>query len=116
MKTVKVSRAGAVGYHNCLYCGEPTTGKDEHQTLILQTQGNCVDCQRFDDLHPELCRPNDTLLFEGSELTRSRSSRMCWNCGRSTHWVDINFEAPLCSATCERVKWQQYKDALKKEK
>lgn len=31
----------------------------------------------------------------------------CWNCGRLTHYIDVDFEAFLCSNRCNRQKWNE---------
>jgi hypothetical protein len=65
---------------------------------------------KFDDLYPN--QPQDLMQhdveFEGSSLFKYGEKHPCWNCGELTNWIDILFEANLCSEECERVKWSEY--------
>lgn len=36
------------------------------------------------------------------------TSFSCWHCGNKTRWVEINFEAPLCSDECVAAKWREW--------
>jgi hypothetical protein len=38
----------------------------------------------------------------------------CWHCGKPTHWVDLDFEAPLCFGECSRAKWREYLEACRR--
>jgi hypothetical protein len=38
----------------------------------------------------------------------------CWNCGTVTAYVDLDFEARLCSEECRDVKWAEYFEALRR--
>jgi hypothetical protein len=35
----------------------------------------------------------------------------CWHCGKETPWLEINFQAWLCSLACNRAKWAEYMKA-----
>lgn len=37
----------------------------------------------------------------------------CWNCGKPTAYVDLGFEAHLCSEQCRDVKWADYFRAIR---
>ena len=70
---------------------------------------------RFNDLYPEAPEgfqpphgPND----DGT--IKVGTTRPCWNCQQPTAYVDLNFEAHLCSETCRDLKWAEYFDALGK--
>lgn len=64
----------------------------------------------FDEQHPD-AKEWDSILYNGSELIWCDPGK-CWHCGKQTHWVDINFEAHLCSPSCEDAKWDEYNQAL----
>lgn len=49
--------------------------------------------------------------YKGSDLIYSKKLHQCWHCGDKTHWVDVNFEAALCSPRCEDAKWKEYSEA-----
>ena len=42
----------------------------------------------------------------------SKIPRPCWQCGKWTDKVEINFEASLCSVECYAVKEAEYFDSL----
>lgn len=54
----------------------------------------------------------EEIQFEGSALIKSTNPYPCFNCGKTTHWIDINFEGALCSPECERKAWEDYANAL----
>lgn len=64
----------------------------------------------FDEQYPD-GKIGYCILYNGSELIWCETGA-CWHCGKSTHWVDINFEAYLCSPSCEDAKWDEYNQAL----
>ena len=66
---------------------------------------------KFEDIKPN-ADSKDEISFEGSLLFRSPIKARCWHCREFTHWIDINFEAYLCSEECERAKWQEFKEAF----
>ena len=72
---------------------------------------------KFDALYPH--QPTNVtqreVEFEGSSLFKYGEPRPCWNCGEPTSWIDIIFEAPLCSEECERQKWAEFKRDFNKE-
>ena len=35
----------------------------------------------------------------------------CWHCGEPTVFVEISFEANLCSEECVDAKWKEYEEA-----
>ena len=47
---------------------------------------------KYHDLKPLEVRDN---------ILRGRIARPCWCCGEPTEFVEINYEAPLCSEECE---------------
>jgi hypothetical protein len=69
----------------------------------------------FDDLYPNIIPslgPESEISFEGSHLFKYGESKPCWNCGNLTNWIDILFEAQICSEECERQKWKEYWEAF----
>lgn len=54
----------------------------------------------------------ESIYIEGSELIKSSDHHSCFVCGKQTHWLDINFQAALCSLECEREAWSDYLDAV----
>jgi endogenous inhibitor of DNA gyrase (YacG/DUF329 family) len=37
----------------------------------------------------------------------------CWHCGDLTQWVDLDFEAPLCSEECLTAKVHEWAEAYR---
>jgi len=35
----------------------------------------------------------------------------CWICGEPTSWLEVSFEAPICSEECDDKAWKQYSNA-----
>lgn len=46
--------------------------------------------------------------YKGTYLFKSPIIGNCWNCRDLTYWVDIDFEAYLCSEECEDAKREEY--------
>lgn len=68
----------------------------------------------FDEIYPDAPlwfqppkREEDDGVMKGPEC------RECWNCGTLTYYVDLNFEAHLCSEGCRDVKWESYFRAIR---
>lgn len=40
--------------------------------------------------------------------------RECWHCGEPCQWIDLDFEAALHPGVCERAKWAEYFEALRR--
>jgi hypothetical protein len=51
--------------------------------------------------------------YKGSNLFKSPTIANCWHCGDLTYWIDINFEAHLCSEECEDAKWDEFYEDTK---
>lgn len=41
-------------------------------------------------------------------VMKCETVRPCWNCETPTAYVDLCFEAHLCSERCRDVKWDEY--------
>jgi hypothetical protein len=68
----------------------------------------------FDKLYPNIIPslgPESEVLFEGAPIFKYGDPKPCWNCGNFTNWIDISFEAYLCSEECERQKWKEFEEA-----
>jgi len=72
---------------------------------------------KFDDLYPDQHTDITQMAieFEGSELIKYGEAGICWHCGDETEWIDISFEAHLCSEECERAKWKEYAETFNGE-
>ena len=35
----------------------------------------------------------------------------CWHCSTPTSWLNVSFDAPLCSEECTTAKWAEYEEA-----
>jgi hypothetical protein len=65
---------------------------------------------KFNNIFPD-AEHLDQVEFKGSELLLYHGgvyNKHCWHCGESTNWIDINFQAPLCSEECFDAKWDEY--------
>ena len=69
---------------------------------------------KFDELYPNQPMTLDApdIVFEGSAIWKYGEPQPCWHCGELTSWIDISFEAPLCSEECEQAKWAEYAQAF----
>lgn len=65
---------------------------------------------KFDLLYPNqpMTLDQHDIEFEGSSIWKYGEPNPCWNCGELTSWIDLNFEAYLCSEECERQKWAEF--------
>lgn len=67
---------------------------------------------RFEEKYPNaqhLEEPESLILCcKGSPPSK------CWHCGTMTVFVEISFEAPLCSEECVDAKWKEYEEACRK--
>ena len=41
-------------------------------------------------------------------IIRGYNKQPCWNCGELTEYIDIDFEAPICSEECQSQKDSEY--------
>jgi len=46
-------------------------------------------------------------------IMKGKKPHVCWHCGEGCNWVDIDFEAHLCSEECQQAKWKEYCKACK---
>lgn len=66
----------------------------------------------FDEQFPDAevwFQPNDPY----NEVAKGPTARPCWRCGTETQFIELNFEAHVCSEACNDKGWQEYFDALK---
>jgi hypothetical protein len=62
----------------------------------------------FDEMYPHAEHLD---MVEGCIL-KGGSPRPCWHCNRSTWFLEINFEAALCSPDCVKAKDEEYWKAV----
>jgi hypothetical protein len=55
--------------------------------------------------------PNSSMMKGSSEFPL----KPCWHCKELTNWIDICFEAHLCSEECSNAKWKEYMEACNKK-
>ncbi len=64
---------------------------------------------KYDDRFPDTARlesPEDAPgVMQGGEETP------CWHCGQPTTWLDLCFEAPICSEECDAAKTNEWVQA-----
>lgn len=67
---------------------------------------------KFADKYPSV-KP---IEWEGVEgIIRGRVAEPCWHCKEPTEFVDIDFQAHLCSDECQKAKWDEYCAAYKEK-
>ena len=73
----------------------------------LQSLANrlCSDFRKEENKNPFAVLSYISPLLDVQELSNEGT---CWNCGRKTNWVDLSFEAYLCSPHCVHRKSQQF--------
>ena len=49
--------------------------------------------------------------FRDDPGIRKLGEGQCWHCGKATHYVDLAFEAYLCSQECYDAKWEEFMEA-----
>lgn len=67
---------------------------------------------KFDELYPD-SKPDlrKSYNYQGSDLFKYGELKPCCNCGELTDWIDMSFEANLCSEECEYQKWREFGNA-----
>ena len=68
---------------------------------------------KFDTIYP-IARTEDEIVYKGASLFKSDREFPCWQCGEMTLWIDLSFEAHLCSEECEDEKWEEFGLAFNK--
>lgn len=68
---------------------------------------------RFENLFPLNSLMHDEVFPLGVVCFPNSEGEPCWNCGDITKWVDLSFEATLCSIQCWVVKNIEYENALR---
>lgn len=59
---------------------------------------------KYADLKPLEVRDN---------ILRGRVAKPCWHCGELTEFIEINYEAPLCSEECDWAKTEEINERCK---
>lgn len=67
----------------------------------------------FDELYPDAAE-GDQSTDPDFEVIRLEVERPCWHCNHATRWVELNFEAHLCSTECVDAKWREYFEACRR--
>lgn len=60
---------------------------------------------KYKDLKPMQVRDN---------YLRGKTWGKCWHCGAPTQFIEINYEAHLCSEECEQAKDEEINEACKR--
>lgn len=64
----------------------------------------------FDELYPDA---EEDFQPESSHLVfKSGVTNPCWRCKRPTQWVELSFEAHMCSPACDDESWDDYRRAV----
>jgi hypothetical protein len=50
-------------------------------------------------------------LTKFDDIMKGRHQHPCWQCGRLTSFLEINFEAYTCSDECADAGWAEYINA-----
>lgn len=45
---------------------------------------------------------------EGEDVFLGSREEPCMHCGRLTQWIDLSFEAHICSEECSQAAWQEF--------
>lgn len=72
-----------------------------------------ADRRQFDELYPDAV-VGIQINVEGDTVTKIAKAGACWDCGRTTFWLDMSFYTHICSGQCIRNKWNEYWEATKK--
>ena len=67
---------------------------------------------KFDTIY-STAREDDEIIYKGSTLFKCKIAEPCWHCGEETFWIDLSFEAHLCSEECEDAKWEEFQEVSK---
>lgn len=49
--------------------------------------------------------------FRLAHYLKVKTLSSCCQCGELTNWLEINFEAPICSEECDNKAWKEYINA-----
>jgi len=67
----------------------------------------------FDERYPDAelwFQPGDDM----NEVMKCPEAKPCWQCGTPTRFVELNFEAHVCSEACNDAAWRDYFEACRK--
>lgn len=62
---------------------------------------------KFSDKYPDI-KPGEIISAGPDFILRSKTPDNCWNCTAQTEWIDVCFEAHVCSDECSRTQWAEY--------
>jgi len=66
---------------------------------------------RFEKKYPN---PEHLKVYKEGVMWYNGRPGKCWNCNKPTQWIDIDFQAHLCSEECAIIKWREYEIAMKR--
>tara|TARA_Y100000034_G_scaffold73807_1_gene88760 strand:+ start:958 stop:2052 length:1095 start_codon:yes stop_codon:yes gene_type:complete len=64
---------------------------------------------KFEMKYPD-AKSSDRFEFEYSYVTRTPKLGFCRWCNAATKWIDVMFDAPVCSEHCGGAMWQKYRE------
>lgn len=63
----------------------------------------------FEEMYPKMKKDDPDIMYNGISIWKTVDPKKpCWNCGVLTSFVDISFEAYICSEHCEDIKWEEF--------
>ena len=75
--------------------------------------------QRIGNMKFDEKYPNTEILSSqanNDDIMKGSVEKPCWHCKAPTAWVEMNFQAHLCSEGCVKAKWNEYARACRGEK
>ena len=67
----------------------------------------------FDEMFPDA---PEYFEVRDADVIKCHVSAECWQCKTPTPWVELNFEAHLCSPECVDKAWHEFFEALEATK
>lgn len=67
---------------------------------------------KYSEIYPSASLNRDYPTESGSMVFRAPRRGLCVHCREHTEWVDLFFEANICSEECDREMWRQYENTL----
>lgn len=61
---------------------------------------------KYADKYPDMKDIHD----ERDLIIKGTSDKPCFNCGTPTPYIEISFEAHMCSEECNDQKWREYEE------
>ena len=67
----------------------------------------------FEEMYPDAVKW-DQPAEPQHMVMKVETAEPCWHCQKPTTWIEINFEAFLCSPECDDAKWNEYWEACRR--